>query len=203
MVYFLDQMWIAMGDIALAPFKQASVWWFLTPIIFFWIILEVYFGKHKSEQLGWNTALGNGMSLVWVNIESMRFLWYYKPEFFWLKFAIIMVILCYGSFVIYVSFTHKLSSKTAYTIASPSPIYYFSYISVLWGHGVLTLTWWVILDLIVIYPIILFVLFLLRKFMPGAPGDEDKGLGGLGADKEFGEGTGAIEEPANLGDLKL
>ncbi len=202
MVYFLDQMWLALGEIAAAPFKQASVWWFLAPIILFWIILEVYFGKHKSEELGWNTALGNGMSLVWVNIESMRFLWFYKPDLFWLRFVVIFTILVYGSFIIYVSFTHKLSSKATYRLAAPSPIYYFSFISVLWGHGVLILTGWVLLDLLILYPIVLLIVFLLRKFMPGAPDDgEGKDLG-LGEPTEFGEGTGAIQEP-DLGDLKL
>lgn len=201
MYYFLEQMWLAFKDIAAAPFQQLSVWWFLTPIIIFWIILEVYFGKHKSEELGWNTALSNGMALVWVNIESMRFLWQNHPEPFWLRFVIVSTILCYGFFIIFISFTHKLSSKTTYALASPNPIYYFSYISVLWGHGVLTLTWWVFLDLIIIYPIILLFFAIIKKILPRAKDDSDSGgLGDLGSSSDLSSPKGKSDD---LGDLKL
>ena len=64
----------AFSAILASPFKELSVWWYLTPIFILWLVLEVYFGKYKKEKLGWNTSLGNGITLTWINIESIRFL---------------------------------------------------------------------------------------------------------------------------------
>ncbi|MBW2992673.1 hypothetical protein KY345_05645 [Candidatus Woesearchaeota archaeon] len=206
MHWFLQGMLDALWEIVRSPFKEWSVWWFLAPVLILWVILELYFGRYKSEQLGWNTSLANGISLVWINIESMRFLFSNHPEPFLLRFIPVSLILIYGGFVIYVSFAHKFSGKVTYALAAPTPIYFLSAISVLWGHGELTLTWFVILDLILLYPIIVGIFALLRKFLPEVP-EEKKGkfdIGGLG---ETGGGLGGLESEAGkspgLGELKL
>lgn len=202
MNWFLQGMLDALGEIIKAPFKEWSVWWFLAPVIILWIILELYFGRYKSETLGWNTALANGISLVWINVESMRFLFDSKPDPFLLRFIPVSLILIYGGFIIYVAFTHKFSGKVAYRLAAPTPVYFLSFISVLWGHGELTLTWFVILDLIVLYPIILSIFALIRKFLPeGKEGEKPPGadldnLGSSSLESDLGKDTG-------LGDLKL
>jgi len=168
MYYFFEQLLLAFAEILGSLFSQPSIWWLLAPLIFFWLVLEFYFGTYKTEQLGWNTALGNGMSLVWVSVDSMRFLWENPPVNFLFRFLIILSFLFYGSFIIYISFAHKFSSKLTYILASPSPIYFFSCVVVLWGHGILKLTWWVFIDLMISYCLLLFFVWLLRKFLPGA-----------------------------------
>lgn len=203
MHWFLQGMLDALWEIVRSPFKEWSVWWFLAPLIILWIVLELYFGRYKSETLGWNTSLANGISLVWINIESMRFLFSNHPEPFLLRFIPITVILSYGAFIIYVSFTHKFSGNVAYTLAAPTPIYFLSFISVLWGHGELILTWFIILDIIILYPIILGIFALIRKLLPEVP-EEKKGKfdtagigeGGLGSLESETKGPG-------LGELKL
>ena len=135
-----------------SPSNDWSVLWLLTPIILFWIVLEVYFDNHKKEALGWNTALGNGLSLFWVAISCVRFIFSQKfdIETFWRTFWIFLIF-AYSIFIIWISFKHKLKEKIAFILASPTPIYYLSGVIVVLAYGVLELNWIILLDLFILY----------------------------------------------------
>ncbi len=189
-------MWEAFKAILKAPFVDLSVWWVLTPVIILWIMLELYFGRYKNEKLGWNTALGNGISLTWITIALMKFLFENSREnFTWAKFIAVLLIMIYGLFVTIVTFKHKFSAKTTFLLADPSPIYFLSTVAVLWAYGSLILTWWVILDLVILYPIIVGIFALIRRFLPEAEGSESNDLG-------LGESS-KTKDSFDLGGLKI
>jgi hypothetical protein len=169
-------MWISFKEIIASPFKDWSIWWYLAPVIVLWFVLEIYFGKYKQERLGWNTALGNGITLTWINIEAMRFLFSEKPSPFWLRFFLILLIMLYGLFVVYISFSHRFSSKSTYAFASPSAIYFLAAVTTLWGHGVLTLSFWVVVDLLLLFLALLLFFVVLRKMLPEAKRAEEAPL---------------------------
>jgi hypothetical protein len=193
--------------------KEASLWWYLAPVFLLWIVLELYFGKYKKEKLGWNTSLGNGISLTWISLESMRFLFQTRPEYFWYKFGVIFLIMFYAFFIVYLSFTHKLPAKLTYALASPSPIYFLSMVTILWGHGVLIVTWWVLLDLFILYLIIAIIFAIIKKVVPESLKDMEEGPelgGGLGGlDKGLGSKIGKDDlgfdkgPDTGLGNLKI
>ena len=89
-------------EIFSAPFKDTSIWWLLTPIILFWLILEVYFGMYKGEKLGWNTALGNGLNLFWIVVISLKALFTQGLELFSIdKLIVVIFIAVYSAFIIF------------------------------------------------------------------------------------------------------
>ena len=164
-------LWSGLVEIVSAPFREFSIWWYLFPMLCLWFILEIYFGQHKKEDLGWNTALANGFSLVWMNIEAMRMLFVYSPDLFWLRFFFIFTILGYGCWLIYISFNHKYDPALTFKLAAPTPVYYLSIVSVLWGHGLLNINWWVLIDLILGFWIVFGLVLLLHKFLPESDND--------------------------------
>lgn len=168
-------MWEALKEILSSPFRDWSIWWLLAPVFVLWILMELYFGKFKKEKLGWNTSLANGISLSWIGVASMRFLFSNKPDPFWLRFVVISTIIIYGLVVFFLAFSHRAPGKITYLLASPTPIYYLSTVTVVWGHGTLTLTWWVLLDLIILYWIILGLFILMRKFIPESKKEIEQG----------------------------
>lgn len=148
--------------------KDGSLWWFLAPIFLLWILLEIYFGKYKKEKLGWNTALGNGITLLWINIESMRYIFSTRPDNFWIMFSVISLIFAYSLMVIFFAFSHKITDKLEFLLGAVSPIYFLATISILWSHEALAITWWVLLDLVIIYLIIISIFAIIRKVLPEA-----------------------------------
>ena len=156
-------------EIFSAPFKEPSVWWFLIPIILFWIVLEFYFGMYKGEKLGWNTALGNGLNLFWIVVISLKVLFTKGLELFSIdKLMVLIVIAIYSAFLIFVSFTHKLKEKIFFLFASPTMVYYLSGITILWIHGLVSISLWVIIDLIIFYIMIVVLEVILREIVPSA-----------------------------------
>jgi len=185
-------------EIFSAPFRDSSIWWVLTPIILFWLVLEVYFGMYKGEKLGWNTALGNGLNLFWVVVISLKALFTKNLELFSIdKLIVVIVIAVYSGFIISVSFTHKLKENIFFLFASPTTIYYLSGITILWIHGLINITLWVIIDLIIFYTVLMIFEIIMRKLISPASKDsgmEDAGIGdtGLGDAGMGGTGMGNI-----------
>lgn len=171
------------AEIFSSPFKDITVFWLLTPIILFWLILEIYFGMHKEEKLGWNTALGNGLSIFWVVVISLKTIFENNFALFSLdKLLYIIFIAVYSGVIIYISFTHKLEQKIFFLFTSPTIIYYFLGIAVLWVHDALHISLWVFIDLIMLYIVILIVMTIVKKLLPeaSASSGEESAMGDVG-----------------------
>ena len=184
----MAEIWInilaGFREIFSAPFRDPSVLWLLIPIILFWIVIEIYFVKYKQEKIGWNTALGYGLSMFWIVVISFKTLFENNFELFSIdKLIFLIIITAYSIFIIFVSFTHRLKEKIFFLFVSPNLIYYLFGIAILLVHGLISLGLWVIIDLIILYIIILIIEFILRKLIPVAPsgsGMEDTGIGNTG-----------------------
>jgi len=198
----LSNLGTAFGEIFKSMSQDLSIWWFLGPILFFWLILEIYFSEYKDEKLGWNTALGNSLSVFWSLVISMKYLFENSRENFeWIKFLALILFLLYTTFIIYNSFSHKLSAKVSFLLAAPTITYYLSAIAILWTYGELILTIWVVIDLVIIYGIGLLFELILRKLIKG----KGSGLGGgmdFGKKPDFGSSELGGGLGGGLGGLK-
>lgn len=172
-------------------FVDPSLFWYLGPILLFWFILEIYFSKYKSEELGWNTALGNGLSVFWVITISVKYLFdNHRENFSWMKFIALILILFYAVFIIINSFSHKLHEKLSFLLASPTATYYLSGVAIMWTYGKLEITLFVLIDLIIFYLFVLLLSFFLKKIIKGKESFGEVGLGKESSFKEedFGKG---------------
>lgn len=163
----------ALGQIAYAPLLKPSLFWQLGPILCIWILVEIYFGTHKKEKLGWNTALSNGISLFWIVVSAMQHIFSEEGLFSWDKFLIILIFALYAIFVIVISFEHKFKASITFVFASPTPLFYFSAIVLLFAHDLLTLSWAMISAIALLFVIILLTITLLKKLLPEMKEDDD------------------------------
>jgi len=174
---FLQQMLTGFGQISTAISKDWSVMWLLAPVILLWILLEFYFGTHKQEKLGWNTALGNGFVLIWITLTILRDLFAGSIEGKTGKIIIMILFTIYGSTVCFLAFTHKAVEKVSFLLASPYIIYFLSMYLILWGYDLLEVSLIIILDVVVIFFVLLIVKTLIRHFLPDiTKGDQEGGF---------------------------
>ncbi len=158
---------IGFSDIASALTSDLGVWWLLTPIIFLWLAMEVYFGEYKQEQLGFSSTLANGFSLFWISIMSFRvFLLferaYANGAYRDMRVYILGFLVLYALAIIYFSFSHRLSAAIVQVLAGPSLTYFFSILSVLWGQRLLNVSLPIIYALCISFGILIFIFSLLR-----------------------------------------
>ncbi|MBI4344213.1 MAG: hypothetical protein HY555_01355, partial [Euryarchaeota archaeon] len=52
-----------------APIANPEMIWFVVPLAAITLIMTLYFGLHPKEELGWNTAVGNTVALLFVSID--------------------------------------------------------------------------------------------------------------------------------------
>ena len=161
------------GEIFTAPLKDLSVLWQIGPVIFLLIVLQVYFATHKKESLGWNTGLGNGISLFWVCISMMQRV-FTQENFPWSSFFVVLTVLTYSLLIIYVSFTHKLSSRIAFMMSGVTPVYFMAAIAILMGYGLLSFKLYIVTDLIVIFLLLLLIEWIAKKLLPELKEDDEE-----------------------------
>lgn len=160
-----DQIFQGLKLIGNSLVKDPSIWWFLAPVFILWIVMEIYFGQYKQEKLGWNSVLANSISFLWINIASFRVLFLENAEAinFTLRAVILSAFFLYGMFVIYIAFTHKFQQKIGAWLAGPTTIYFLSTVSVLWGQGILDINKWILINFIILYFVIYFIFWLIKK----------------------------------------
>jgi len=158
--------------------KGTSIWWLLAPLILFWFALEIYFGKYKKEKLGWNTALGNALSIFWLIIVSvMKMFEIGLKEYNLASLFFLLAICIYTLFIIIFTFAHKLKEDFDYLIASPTPIYFLSMVAVLISHGPLIINRIIIIDLVILFIFVLLFGTILKHITPESTKDEISDLG--------------------------
>jgi hypothetical protein len=167
---FLQEMLKGFWQIFTAISKDWSVMWLLAPVIILWILLEVYFGLHKSEKLGWNTALGNGFVLIWVTLGILRDIFKGSVQGKTGQIIIMVLLVIYGGFVCYLAFTHKAVEKVSFLLASPYLIYFLSMYLLLWGYDLLEVNLYIIIDVVIIFFFLLLLKTILRNMLPDISG---------------------------------
>ena len=167
---FLKDMLTGFLEIFGAPFKDPQVLWQLLPIILLMIVLQAYFATHKKETLGWNTALGNGISLFWICITMMQKIF---TDFGIGRFLIVLMALFYSFFIMYISFTHRMSSQLSFFLAGTVTIYFLACIAVLGAYNLIELRPAVIADFLLIYLTLMGISWAAKKRLPEMKEEED------------------------------
>jgi len=137
-------------DLLLAPLRYPDLIWILFPMLTGLILMEIYFGRYKEEKLGWNTAVGNALILVFVAIDLfkqiygidsnpldvLRTLWdmiYFDiamTDQMFVTTLMAVLVLMYGIFLMFLDFFHVLPEKLAFMMSSSLPINIFAYTAI-------------------------------------------------------------------------
>lgn len=123
------------SELLRAPIMQPDMFWIIIPLIVTFLVMTFYFGLYTKEELGWNTAVGNSLVLMFVFIDLLRKMYNYTTPgsivnfvenitlFVVIFFVIIEAILLFVS-----AFTHAWPRKIMFFIASPLPVNIQAYI---------------------------------------------------------------------------
>lgn len=171
---FWSSMGVAFRDILTAPWDP-GLWWQLLPVLFLWFLLEIYLNRHKEEELGWNSALGNAISLFWIVLAAMQPLFFHSQyERFMLgRFVVLGLILLYAIFAGFVAFTHSFGKRTSYVLCYPTVMYYLATFAILWGHKALALNAYVLIAFVLLWFVVVGLRFLFFWMIPQAPDESE------------------------------
>ena len=112
-------------EFALAPVRHPEILPTVLPLIVGAVVIELYFGKHQSEDLGWNTSVGN--AIVWVTTGLVMYL---NSDLTTNETYATMGLVGLGLGVAYLDFYHKWSSTVAFVASSSGLVYSLAYVFV-------------------------------------------------------------------------
>ena len=133
--------------ITTTPFTHPDLLWLVIPLIFVLFAIQLYFGRNRTEQLGWNTAFGNSISLFWVIVLLLRFtiadariseLFQGRTS----KELILIGILAIWTILLLASdFYHALPKKLAFLLSSSIPINTMAFLFIVIILGDVPIDW--------------------------------------------------------------
>lgn len=165
---FASDFLMELKNILFGVSQKPSLLWQIAPLIILWFILEIYFGKYKHEKLGWNTSLGNGITMFWVIISAFQTMFSSQQtmRLYWSLIFAMFLLAAYSIFIIVISFKHSIKDKFTYLLASPTPVYYFSIIALLLANQIVYADATGFMAIFTLFFLILIFFFILRLFIP-------------------------------------
>lgn len=112
-------------DILYAPLQHPEIVPTILPLLLGFIVMELYFGKHVEEKLGWNTSVGN--AVIWV-ATGVTIMITENLSTFESRAAGALVLL--GASVTYLDFFHKWPEGVAFMVSSSGIVYSLAYVFV-------------------------------------------------------------------------
>ncbi len=114
------------AELIQSAWNNPNVFWTILPLLVTVISMQVYFGRNRTEKLGWNTAFGNSIIFTFICASLIRhmFLTYSLDDFTFPsqaldKLLIIIGFVILGIYMIWGNFMHTMPKKLAYSISSP------------------------------------------------------------------------------------
>ncbi|MEA3378749.1 MAG: hypothetical protein U9Q69_03855 [Nanoarchaeota archaeon] len=106
-------------EIIKAPLSQPNMLWILGPMVLAMFLMSFYFGRYKSEELGWNTAFGNSLILIFISVDLLRFLYNQGLLFqFSVHNALVAAIILEGFLLTFFNFFHLMPKSFAFGLSS-------------------------------------------------------------------------------------
>lgn len=111
--------------LALAPVNHPELLPTVLPLVIGAITIELYFGKHTQENLGWNSSVGN--AIIWITTGLTLLL---TTKLSSIERYAAYGLMGVGGIVGYMNFYHKWSSTVAFIISSSGMVHSLAYITV-------------------------------------------------------------------------
>ncbi len=169
MEVFVPTVWNRFLELLTAPAINPAVWWIITPLLITLILMTFYFGKYKEEELGYNTAIGNSIVLLFVGIDLLRYMFYseFPPSLLAYQHRPFVALLCLliifeAIALAFSSFFHALPKKITYFICAPLPVNLQAYAIVAVVYSRITFDWFTLAGVVVLFFFLLIAMKLLQ-----------------------------------------
>ncbi|MBT4334245.1 hypothetical protein HOD61_00300 [archaeon] len=164
-------------EIAKSPIINTEMIWLLAPLIITLLAMEFYFGRYKDEELGWNSAYGNALVLVFVSASLAKHIYMNELYFSLVKLSAVAVVIFMGLELMFIDFFHILPKKIAFNISSKVPINFLAFVAIVLVYTELPLDNITLIAFVVLLLLLLMFIGLIHalipkvrtKFLPHAP----------------------------------
>lgn len=110
----ISRIWLIMKSI----FAYPEMLWVIVPVAISMTLISYYFGKYKKEELGWNTAFGNSVVMLFACVDLFRYL-YNQNLLGWNNYTMLVCVVLLEGFVLtFLDFLHAMPKSFAFALSS-------------------------------------------------------------------------------------
>jgi hypothetical protein len=119
-------------EILRAPINFPEMLWIAVPLILTIFLTEIYFSRYQFEELGWNSAYGNALVLIFVAVDLFRYIHNHGLfDRMNIKLALSISVAFLAIALTLVNFLHMLPENIAYGLSSKFPMNFIAYMGVI------------------------------------------------------------------------
>ncbi len=141
--YFHDFIWPRILDIVTIPIHYKQALWLIVPLLISTFLMQLYFGRNKDEELGWNTAYGNSIALIYISINLLKILYDQYGYGFWhdltpeltSKLLFIGIIIFQALLLAFLDLFHFLPKRFSFFISSLPSVFVVALITIVIVHS--------------------------------------------------------------------
>lgn len=172
--HVLPSLWERFAQLAAAPVSSPGMLWIAIPLVITLFTMEFYFGRYRRESLGWNTAVGNSLVLVFVSLDLLRQIYGSTgigsvAQVFSLypgKTVLAAVVGLSGLLILYYDFFHLLPRRFAFTISSYLGVNMLAYLSAAVIYADLGIDWYTLFAALLLFILAAVFFAFARKIEP-------------------------------------
>jgi len=162
-------------ELVTAPYYHQEMIWIVIPLIIALFLMQLYFGRYRKEQLGWNTAVGNSLALIFVTVDLFRRIYTASEskvivDVVFSDFGKSLVALIIGLlslWLLFGDFFHLLPKKLAFFVSSSLPTTLIAYMGIVLVYTDVPLDRWTLLAgiwLLIVLVIFFAIIHVLEPF---------------------------------------
>ena len=136
-MFVFESLIVRIIQIILVPSYVPDVIWSIAPLFFALVMVQMYQGRYKTEELGWNSAFSNSVSLMWATAVLLRYIYlsygfvyaYNTPG---LRGQLILVgVVAFSTLLLIIfNYRHSLPKQLAFFLADSVPTTVLAYLSI-------------------------------------------------------------------------
>ncbi|MFP3950024.1 MAG: hypothetical protein ACLFUZ_02950 [Candidatus Micrarchaeia archaeon] len=195
----VNLVWDRFLELLSAPANEPEMLWFAVPLVFATIMMALYFGRYRKEQLGWNTVFENSMIFLFVSFDIFRRMYESGEPHSWANifdntlYLGITVGLAGVSFVsMILIYYHLLPKKVTFTLFARLPINIALYVIMSIVYAEVVADWITVGAGILLFLLVLILVWIIQWLQrkSAEKHDEDE----HGTWKDGGEGNYELDE---------
>jgi len=165
----IPTVWDRLVELLSAPAVNPQMIWIIAPLIVTLLLMTFYFGKWTREEIGWNTAIGNSIVLLFVSIDLLRYVFnlsipgsIINYELHPISTVICIIVAVEAITLMLTSFFKALPKSVTFFLCSPLPVNLQAYLAIVVVYTSITLDWFTLLAVIVLFVVLYFIVKLLQ-----------------------------------------
>ena len=167
----IPTVWERITELISAPAVNPQMMWIISPLILTLILMTFYFGRYTKEELGWNTAIGNSIVLLFVAIDLLRYVHNLSTpgsivnyELHPISTIICLIVLAEAVTLMFTSFFKALPKSITFFLCAPLPVNLQAYLAVVIVYTNITLDEFTLFAAIVMFVLLYVLIKLLQVF---------------------------------------